>query len=583
MNVLNHCCGILLWVLLLTIAQCAADCMLENFKRMSFFDANFELSFFKLICTTTGWDRRGDRCKPATCGHPGDVQFADFRLVSGKDYEFGSQVLYTCHKGYQMTSRTNTLNCLEKGWDGHLPECEPIPCPSITVKDGVLVNGDIDQPTSGRVIQFRCRDRGDALVGQAQIFCDENGVWSDEPPYCQEISCPKPPLDNFQIEGEKTVYKQKESLRYECNKGYIKVDGRPSVCQKSGLSAQWIPAPQCEPITCKLSSNPPEGTDYDNQGQNRFRPGESVRVVCGDKLWVKNTELWTAELTCDETGQWDFDPVCQKSCDVELLLDNVMFSPANVSQLLEATTCKLSLNPPEGTTYNHQGQNRFRPGESVWVVCGEKLWVKSTELQMAELTCERQDSGTLNQCVKRAVMWSFTGQCKFSPANVSQLLEGQSLEFQCINQTHMLQGATQVTCLRNGQWSHPFPTCTEPRSCGSPPSLDNGDFFASNETFDHNSRVEYHCKVKYTMQGGPHMTCINGEWTGNITCLKPCTVPPDLMGPNKIGFRYSSEDKLYAPHNDYITFHCVHGATHDGLVGMLQICKDGVMPIPKCV
>lgn len=101
-----------------------------------------------------------------SCGHPGDAQFADFRLQEGLDFVFGSRVVYTCNKGYtdiydsfvfsflytscaltvlnlcsvalhevlhfpcytgfryEMVSRTNQRRCLVNGWDGVVPVCQ---------------------------------------------------------------------------------------------------------------------------------------------------------------------------------------------------------------------------------------------------------------------------------------------------------------------------------------------------------------------------------------------------------------------------------------------------------------------------
>lgn len=59
-----------------------------------------------------------------------------------------------------------------------------------------------------------------------------------------EISCPKPPPGNFEVQGAKTVYNKNEILIYSCNEGYKKVDERPSLCKKVGHSSQWTPQGQ---------------------------------------------------------------------------------------------------------------------------------------------------------------------------------------------------------------------------------------------------------------------------------------------------------------------------------------------------
>lgn len=54
------------------------------------------------------------------------------------------------------------------------------------------------------------------------------------------------------------------------------------------------------------------------------------------------------------------------------------------------------------------------------------------------------------------------------------------------------------------------------------------------------------------------------------------------MNRNNIAFMYTYESKLYAPHNDKITFTCVRGTRPDGQVAMRQTCHDGQMDLPTC-
>lgn len=44
-----------------------------------------------------------------SCGHPGDAQFADFRLVAGDDYVFGSQIVYECNPGYDKIKKKSSF------------------------------------------------------------------------------------------------------------------------------------------------------------------------------------------------------------------------------------------------------------------------------------------------------------------------------------------------------------------------------------------------------------------------------------------------------------------------------------------
>ncbi|KAK9519680.1 hypothetical protein VZT92_022392 [Zoarces viviparus] len=165
----------------------------------------------------------------------------------------------------------------------------------------------------------------------------------------------------------------------------------------------------------------------------------------------------------------------------------------------------------------------------------------------------------------------------------NQLRQGQNLRFECINPKDTLRGKAVVECLAGGQWSDPFPTCGAPLGCGTSPSLTDGD---TTETLRfhhrHEERVHYRCQNYYTMEGEPYKTCFNGEWIGQIRCLKPCTVDEEAMRSHNIDFRYGSERKIYVRHNDRITFKCTERRQPVGTLGMRFQCVDGEVHLPTC-
>ncbi|XP_041791175.1 complement factor H-related protein 3-like [Chelmon rostratus] len=123
----------------------------------------------------------------------------------------------------------------------------------------------------------------------------------------------------------------------------------------------------------------------------------------------------------------------------------------------------------------------------------------------------------------------------------------------------------------------------DPVGCKKPPLLADGDTKETSRfSYRHNERVEYICQNYYTMDGDPHKTCINGEWSGEMRCRKPCTVNTEAMSRHNIAFRYTHDDKLYSRHNEEIEFRCVGRRRHDGRLNMRQRCRDGVMQLPSC-
>ncbi|XP_010750590.2 complement factor H-related protein 2 [Larimichthys crocea] len=123
----------------------------------------------------------------------------------------------------------------------------------------------------------------------------------------------------------------------------------------------------------------------------------------------------------------------------------------------------------------------------------------------------------------------------------------------------------------------------DPLGCGIPPPLADGDAVESVRfTYSHGEMVKYTCQGLYTMEGELYKTCENGEWTGEMRCLKPCVVSKEIMDGHNIVFRFTQRQKLYLRHNDDVQFRCKGQTRHDLVLSMRQRCVDGVMQLPDC-
>ncbi|XP_010795289.1 complement factor H-like [Notothenia coriiceps] len=270
MHLITQSCVLFLWMHSLTFVK-GRECTLEQFLNSPQYNQNFDTSglaatysggrqvrvgcnvgfsgFFKLICVEGKWDTKGTICTLKPCGHPGDSQNADFQLEKGEDFVFGSQVKYTCHKGYQMVSRTNYRRCMAEGWDGNIPVCEAQQCPIIDVDSHVQVNGDIEEATFGNVVRFSCKSSSKVLFGSAEMYCDENGEWVGESPKCKEIICTAPEIEHGEVLGQTQEYKEDQFLEFQCDHLFTSVGARSSKCTKQGVRAEWSPTPLCEPCS----------------------------------------------------------------------------------------------------------------------------------------------------------------------------------------------------------------------------------------------------------------------------------------------------------------------------------------------
>ncbi|XP_041646754.1 complement factor H-like [Cheilinus undulatus] len=528
MHVIIRSCVLFLWIHALTFVR-SQDCTLQQFLESSFFDENFDTSsleasypggrqvrvscnvgfsgFFKLICVEGKWQKRGTKCEPRSCGHPGDAQFADFHLEKGDDFVFGSQVVYTCQKGYQMVSRSNSRRCMAEGWDGVIPVCEAQRCPVIHVNNTVQVIGDPEEATFGNVLRFSCKSNKDVLVGETEIYCDENGDWSAQAPTCQEIKCSVSEIQHGRVTGDIRDYKEDEILHYECNRKYNKQTDRPSKCVKIGTSAEFSPAPVCEPTKCTLSLSRITGTTYDTT-KNRFSPDETVRVRCSDAYWISTPQTTSIVSTCTESGEWDILPVCQEvrcRAEGEPLVYSWSIYWRQVIRL--------------GDTVRYQCYRGYRP-TSIEARCTRDGW--SPNPLCKALTCNRFE-------VRHADIVE----------NNKQIYEyGDKVRYSC---QEGYDGVFTLTCQEHNRWSG-NPVCTE-KGCTRIDIRHAYISYNNRRNYDHNDQVGYTCETDRDRSF--RVTCNKGNWTG----IQNCQACGKAIIPN--GFFVAQDaDKLYYTCNE---------------------------------
>ncbi|XP_028442492.1 complement factor H isoform X2 [Perca flavescens] len=513
MRVINQICVLLLWVHTLTFAQ-IPDCTLQQFLNGPKYDSNFDTSglqssyppgkqirvacnvgysgFFKLTCVEGKWDSKGTVCQPKSCGHPGDAQFADFNLEVGDDFVFGSKVVYTCHKGYQMVSRTNYRRCMNEGWDGVIPVCEAQQCPVIHVDSNVQVNGDPEEATYGNVVRFSCKSNSYILSdpASAELYCNENGEWSGQPPKCIEIKCAVPPIENGYVPDHNIPeYKEHDVLDFRCNVGYKPTEDRPSKCTKVGIRAEWTPTPACEPIKCKLKP-PVEGTRYESS-KNVFLPGERLRVICGEKFGIFNNQQ-SAVTTCNEDGEWTIRPVC-----TEVVCSNRR--PQQQHVYYWGVPNWRNYQYKMGETISYSCETGFKStDDATWATCTRDGWTPNPLCQ--EITCDRKD------ILEADIIREYKQTYRYNEPVRYRCKEGY-------------RGQFTLTCRENGWIGNP--TCTE-ITCDIKDLREANIVLNNKRRYRYNEQVGYRCRDGY--QGGEFtLTCGGDGWIGRSTCTeRPC-------------------------------------------------------------
>ena len=116
-----------------------------------------------------------------------------------------------------------------------------------------------------------------------------------------------------------------------------------------------------------------------------------------------------------------------------------------------------------------------------------------------------------------------------------------TITYSC-NNGYNLTGTATLTCLSDGTWSSPMPTCP-PVNCGDSGTPANGTKTGTN--FTYNSIITYSCNVGYNVMGADSLTCLSdGSWNGSVpSCvIVSCSDPGTPSNGQRIetGFLYNS-------------------------------------------
>uniref|UniRef100_A0A8C7PCW0 Complement factor H n=1 Tax=Oncorhynchus mykiss TaxID=8022 RepID=A0A8C7PCW0_ONCMY len=388
-------------------------------------------------------------------------------------------------------------------------------------------------------------------------------VWVNVDASSAQTVCsgPLPNVPDARVTEEsiKNEYKEDDIVLFSCNFGFVPAGRISYQCKKN----KWVAVRQgkCKPKPCELPDETANG-HYSIHVGNDFVFGATIKYTCNDGQMVSKMDI----RTCMVAGWSNHLPICEVvSCVPEATDGRVVVSglPDDDGVIQYGHELKFSCpNPAHHLKGNPQ------------VVCAAGGMWNNHFPTCEDVTCEAAEK------IKNVNVIGI-------PQNNNTMKYGHRLQFECSNSKHVLKGESEVVCSTNGQWSHSFPICEEPKDfCGPPPHLMNGDTKGGRESYRSGESVQYMCQKYYILEPpSAYKTCHDGIWTRPITCLKPCTVDEELMNTQNIQFKYPPEDqnKLYATHGDHITFKCTgHSRMSPVSVDFRQQCINGVMNLPYC-
>ncbi|XP_074615471.1 protein mesh-like [Acropora palmata] len=143
---------------------------------------------------------------------------------------------FNCNEGYVLFGQ-NTISCRDGAWDGSAPRCyrASIGCKPL---DASLPNGSFhgDGNKFGDRYTFDC-DATFVLVGNREVICGKDGVWSGIVPTCKRRNCSQLTVENAHVIAEKDGV-----LVISCNEGYSLTGPGKINCENGSLNGTF---PSC--------------------------------------------------------------------------------------------------------------------------------------------------------------------------------------------------------------------------------------------------------------------------------------------------------------------------------------------------
>ncbi|XP_067271141.1 complement factor H-like [Pseudorasbora parva] len=551
---------------------------------------------YRLKCAKGKWTQLASSrpCAKKKCSHPGDTPNGQFIIKEGSEFVFGATVLYTCKKGFEMTTRINQRTCRAGGWDNTVPVCEAVKCPAIHTDNGVTASGNTEEGSYGDVIHFECVSSDKKLDGSSEIHCTDTGAWSGPVPTCKEITCTAPDILNGEVIERVQEYRKDAILKYRCKEGFKPREGSPR-CAKFG----WTLNPECDEITCVLPSTPFGVKQINPAGKTIFRAGERVEITCAENHWFRTRE-YTHSFTCRDDGQWDHQPVCEEiRCEVPRN-QHVYWSTYYFSGD-KRLGVKISYSCEDGYVRTAAEATCTRDGWTPNPLCAERMCA-APNIPNAEIVGDRRPNYRINSRIQykcktgfepeRPVQitcnswkeWTGIQQCTANknlcpdPSVENGLIYNNrdestgKLIYSCNTGYKPFSGNwwDSVICSRGSLSEEP--RCIPVGQCGALPSVHNGKL---KQTSHDQGPVEVECDPGFKPTQ-PLIKCVNGTWETPVCEDVHCKVPPKVEN----ALITSKPEASYA-HGSRVTYVCQKSFSMNGKRTVL--CRNGIWEeTPTC-
>ncbi|XP_068100140.1 uncharacterized protein [Hyperolius riggenbachi] len=390
-------------------------------------------------CTKHGW-QPSLKCIRVRCDNPPDVQNGNYYVTSGFRYptEFGSHMKYFCLYGYVNLDGGDpgVTYCTKDGWSPE-PRCTKT-CTKPYYKDynAKIYFGSRFQFYEGDSLRYTCnagyRRRDGKTSGWLQCL---GGLFTGEKCHTQ---CHLPALTNGTYKAAKRYYEVGEYAIYKCNEGFISAHKNTFQQRSQCTDSGWIREPKCKEIVCST------------QGKN-FKNGEVAHFGCTK----------TGKLVGDNSSQcyyYGWDPEVP-TCRAPSLIQKTSLTLTDIENTSDPT-CPPAPVPPSAEI-EHQ-KDKYVNGDEVEIICGPG---------------------------------------------------------------YVMFGSGRIQC-RDGRWQSP-PWCLREAPCNPPPKTDNGEIVKETDQFFTGSTVRYTCNDGYQLVGLEENMCMEGYWMPPPSCVEQKECDPE--------------------------------------------------------
>ncbi|XP_064616221.1 sushi, von Willebrand factor type A, EGF and pentraxin domain-containing protein 1-like [Liolophura sinensis] len=440
-------------------------------------------------CEYGVWKPREPGCKSVTsgCKDPGDIRNANKTsegIAENGYYPSDEFLMYQCFKGFLADgiSKVQEIFCLEDGtWSDVLVDCIALTCDQPGSMKGRYYNPMKKSYSYMETVTFSCEDP-QQIVGTAILTCKEDGQWDNWEPECKVPQCPVLPWP----ESGRRVGNGRQvgnKVTFVCNAGFALQGSRERVCQ---VNKEW----DGETTRCVLSqcSEVPTPENGRRIGYRR-QVGDTVSFQCNQGYTLHGSK----ERVCQANQEWNGETT---SCVI--------------SQCSEVPT------PENGRRIVYRRQ----VGGTVSFQCNQGYTLHGSKERVCQ--ANQEWSGETTSCVLFQCPELPHPENGYRSGNSRQI--GDRVFFYC-NENYSIKGSYERICRTNQQWDGETTFCV-----GECPYLNypkNGRRVGFGRQVG--DKVSFKCYAGYTLLGSTERTCqMNQEWDGETTrCVaesEPCNV-----------------------------------------------------------